>query len=56
MRYSSNDYPTSLWRQQNLNNPQLHSQMKSNENPLLKLNEFARHSARVPSALDRDAR
>jgi hypothetical protein len=64
MRYSSGDYATPIWRTQNLNNPQqqqqLHSQLKSNsgtnENPLLKLNDLSRQSARVASVTDRDTR
>jgi hypothetical protein len=49
--YPTNDYPTSIWRTQNIPNPQqqMHSQMKhnpgTNENPLLKLNELSRHSS-----------
>jgi len=49
--YPTNDYPTSIWRTQNMTNPQqqIHSQMKlnsgTNENPLLKLNELSRHSS-----------
>jgi hypothetical protein len=60
MRYPTSDYATPIWRTQNLNNSQqhqqIHSQLKSNENPLLKLNELSRHSTRVTSATDRDAR
>jgi len=65
MRYPTNDYSTPIWRTQNINTnqqqqQQLHSQLKSNsgtnENPLLKLNELSRHSARVTSAPDRDTR
>jgi hypothetical protein len=51
--YPTGDYPASIWRTQNMTNPQqpqqIHSQMKlnpgTNENPLLKLNELSRHSA-----------
>jgi hypothetical protein len=62
MRYPSNDYATPIWRTQNLNNSQqqqqqqIHSQLKPNENPLLKLNELSRHSNRMTSATDRDTR
>lgn len=61
-RYPTNDYPTSIWRTQNPNNSQqqqqqhMHSQMKSNENPLLKLNELSRHSNRLTSTTDRETR
>ena len=64
MRYAGNDYPGSIWRGQNMPNPSqsqsVHPQLKSNpagnESPLLKLNELSRHSARVASAMERDAR
>jgi hypothetical protein len=53
--YPTNDYPASIWRTQNMTNPQqqMHSQMKlnpgTNENPLLKLNELSRHSSTRPN-------
>ena len=57
MRYPTSDYATSIWRSQNNNQQQqIHSQLKSTENPLLKLNELSRHSARVTPATDRDTR
>ena len=64
MRYATGDYATPIWRTQNLSSAQqgqqMHSQLKSNsgpgENPLLKLNELSRHSARVTSGTERDAR
>lgn len=36
--------------------PQLKSNSGTNENPLLKLNELSRHSARVTPSTDRDTR
>jgi hypothetical protein len=51
MGYPTGDYSSSVWRTQNMNNPQqqVHPQMKlnsgTNENPLLKLNDLSRHSS-----------
>jgi hypothetical protein len=49
--YPTGDYPASVWRTQNMTNPQqqqqqqqMHSQMKL-ENPLLKHSDLSRHTA-----------
>ncbi|CAF3901687.1 unnamed protein product, partial [Adineta steineri] len=48
--YPTDDYPASIWRTQNMSNPQqMHPHMQhnpgANENPLIKLNELSRHSS-----------